>query len=132
MRSIAIVLVAFSAALLLAVWLGYPTWLRIRSKGHVLPRRSVSHHWWPSLTIVVVVRNAEGTLRQMLENILALSYPGDRRSILVVSDASVDFTDAIAMTFHHRGVELLRIMKPRGAASAATMRASTCATTSSS
>lgn len=119
MRSIAILLVLLCAALLFAVWFGYPTWLRIRSRGHVLPRRTVAHKWWPSLTIVVVVRNAEGTIRQMLDNLLALSYPGDRRRILVVSDASTDFTDAIAKTYHHRGVDLLRILKPKGAVRAA-------------
>lgn len=119
MGSIGVVLLAISALVLLATWLGYPAWLRIRAKGQQMPHRPGPHAWWPSVTIVVVVRNAEPELRALLQNLFALAYPADRRKILVVSDASSDRTDAIARTFEHRGVELLRIMSPMGTARAA-------------
>jgi glycosyltransferase involved in cell wall biosynthesis len=117
-RAVAIVLIAISAGLLLATWLGYPLWLRVRAKGQVFPRRAGPHAWWPSVTLVVVVRNAEKDLRALLQNLMALAYPADRRKILVVSDASDDFTDAIARTMAHHGVELLRMMRPVGLARA--------------
>lgn len=118
MRLIAILSVIVAAMLLAAVWLGYPTWLRFRSIGRRPPRSWMKLEWWPSLTVVVVVRNAEATMRQLLENLLAAQYPGSRRHILVVSDASTDFTDTIVRLFAHRGVELLRLTRPRGHAQA--------------
>lgn len=118
MRAVAIVFLVISAGVLLATWLGYPLWLRIRAKGQRLPHRAGPHAWWPSVTIVVVVRNADASLPALLRNLVALAYPADRRKILVVSDASDDFTDAVARSMEHRGVELLRIMRPMGAARA--------------
>ena len=108
-----------SVAILVGTWLGYPLWLRVRTRRRPAPRpRMLSHDWWPSVTIVVVVHNAEATLRSLLDNLLATIYRGDRRRILVVSDASTDLTDTIARLYQHRGVELLRIMRRRGYASA--------------
>ena len=109
----------FGAVIVLALtWIGYPLWLRAR--GGDTPRA-----WggkppvqWPSVTIVLVVRNAESSLRQLLQNLLALAYPPDRRHILVVSDASQDYTDAVARLFADRGVSLLRTTWPRGAGTA--------------
>jgi hypothetical protein len=117
-RAVAIALMVVSVLVLLTTWLGYPLWLRVKAKGQSAPRRPGPHAWWPSVTLVVVVRNAEKDLRALLQNLMAMAYPAESRKILVVSDASTDFTDAIARTFEHRGVELLRIMKPVGAARA--------------
>ena len=118
MRAVAIVFIVMSVSLLLATWLGYPLWLRVRATGQRVPHRAGPHAWWPSVTIVVVVRNADASLSALLRNLVALAYPADRRKILVVSDASDDFTDAVARSMEHRGVELLRIMRPMGAARA--------------
>lgn len=118
MRVVAMLVVVLSALMLAATWLGYPWWLRLRSIGRRPPKEWMRLEWWPSLTMVVVVRNAEATVRQLLENLLATQYPGSRRRILVVSDASTDFTDAIVRLFEHRGVELLRLLRPRGHAQA--------------
>src|SRR3954454_15183033 len=112
-------LVVLTGLALLATWLGYPLWLRMKSAGRLLPRRAGPHAWWPSVTIVVVVRNAERTLRPLLQNLFAPAYPAARRRILVVSDASDDFTDAVAASMAHRGVDLLRLTRRRGAARAA-------------
>lgn len=113
-RVVALFLVAGSALLLVATWLMYPNWLRMRARGRRPRYRSVSHAWWPAVTVVVVVQNAEAYLQALLENLLSLAYPGYKRRILIVSDGSTDFTDAIAKLYEHRGVELLRIMRPRG------------------
>ena len=118
MRVVGLVFIVLSSLVLLSTWLGYPLWLRLRSAGRLTPRRAGPHAWWPSVTIVVVVRNAERNVRQLLQNLIAMAYPADRRMILVVSDASTDFTDAIAASMAHRGVELLRLTRPMGAARA--------------
>lgn len=107
-------LVVAAAVYLAATWIGYPLWLWLRSGGRrpILPRRTRAD--WPDVQIVVIVRNAEPHLRALLLNLTALAYPAGRRRILVVSDASGDFTDAIAAQFAHRGVELLRLVRPMG------------------
>lgn len=117
MRSLPLLMVALSGATLALTWLGYPAWLAWRG-GYRVVKVGGTHLAWPSVTIVVVVRNAEATLRQTLHNLLALAYPADRRRILVVSDASTDFTDAVAGSLAHRGVTLLRVMRRRGRAGA--------------
>ncbi|HEY2804924.1 MAG TPA: glycosyltransferase [Gemmatimonadales bacterium] len=118
MYEFGILLVVVAVATLLATWLGYPSWLRLRARDFPPLRRAVPRSWWPEVTIVVTVHNAEATIRGLLNNLLALAYPGGRRHILVVSDASTDFTDAIVAGFDHRGVELLRLVREKGTARA--------------
>ena len=118
MHPVGVIVLVMASLVLVLTWLGYPLWLRSRSAGRLAPRRAGPHAWWPSVTIVVVVHNAERTLRPLLQNLIALAYPADRRRILVVSDASDDFTDAIANSFAHRGVDLLTTTKPVGTARA--------------
>ncbi len=114
MRHVALLLVALSGALLAATWIGYPAWLRLRARSRPRGLPGGAHAWWPSVTIVTVVRNAETSVRDLLQNLLALAYPADLRRIIVVSDGSTDFTDAVAATFEHRGVSVLRLLRPHG------------------
>ncbi len=113
MTPLLIVLVAVCWAMLALTWIGYPLWLQARAQVRPRPALGGGHVRWPSVTIVVVVHNAEASLRQLLQNLVALAYPKDLRKILVVSNASTDFTDAIATLFADRGVDLLRITPPR-------------------
>jgi hypothetical protein len=106
-----VVMVVVSAMLLAATWVVYPMWLRVRASYHPPFMPSGRHARWPSVTIVVVVRDGAEALRHLLNNLLALAYPADLRRILVVSVASTDGTDAVARLFIGRGVELLRIMR---------------------
>jgi len=112
-------LVALSAATLAAIWLGYPAWLslRARSRAHLPARRL--HEAWPTVSIVVVVQDAEAALAPLLDSLLVQRYPAERRRVLVVSNASRDFTDAVAALYADRGVELLRVMRRRGSAAGA-------------
>ena len=119
MRDLPILLVGVSAMVLAATWIGYPLWLRARSRAHPPRPAPPAHETWPTVTIVVVVRNAEDGLQALLKSLLALAYPADRRRILVVSNASDDFTDLIACSHAERGVELLRVMRERRSAAAA-------------
>ena len=119
MRALPILLVGIAALVLAATWIGYPLWLHLRTRGRVPRPASPAHETWPSVTIVVVVRNAEDGLRALLKSLLALAYPAERRRILVVSNASDDFTDLVAASHADRGVELLRVMRERRSAAAA-------------
>lgn len=69
---------------------------------------------WPYLSITVPVYNEEAQIRGLIESLLALDYPADRRQILIVSDASSDRTDEIVAEYADRGVELLRMPRRTG------------------
>lgn len=119
MLELSALLVACSAAMLVATWLGYPVWLSLRARSRgFLPARRLDDAW-PTVSIVVVVQDAEAALGPLLESLLAMGYPAERRRVLVVSNASRDFTDAVASLYADRGVELLRVMRRHRTAAAA-------------
>jgi cellulose synthase/poly-beta-1,6-N-acetylglucosamine synthase-like glycosyltransferase len=64
---------------------------------------------WPTVSITLPAYNAEATLRPVLEALVRVDYPRERRQILVVSDGSTDGTDALVNEYAGQGVELLRI-----------------------
>jgi cellulose synthase/poly-beta-1,6-N-acetylglucosamine synthase-like glycosyltransferase len=69
---------------------------------------------WPEITIILPVHNEESVIAGTIEALLAADYPGDRRHILVVSDASTDGTEAIVRGFADRGVRILPLPERRG------------------
>lgn len=79
-----------------------------------LPERGADPTAWPLLSITVPVYNEEAQIRGLLESLLALDYPPERRQILIVSDASSDRTDEIVAEYADRGVELLRMPRRTG------------------
>lgn len=66
----------------------------------------------PTVSILLAVHNGAAFLRAKLDSILRLDYPATQMQILVLSDASTDGTDAIALEYASRGIQLLRL--PRG------------------
>lgn len=113
MTSIALVLLAAAAALVVYTFVGYP--LLLAAVGVV--RRHASSRAMdelPSLSITVPAYNEEAQIAAALDAILAMDYPADRRQILVVSDASSDRTDEIVRTYADRGVELMRTPRRGG------------------
>ena len=72
---------------------GYPMWLWVRA--HLRPRPARRGPNQPAVSILMVVRNEEGVLRDKLRNLLELEYPAERCQIVVVSDGSTDGTEAI-------------------------------------
>lgn len=119
MTTVLILSCALCWMVLAMTWIGYPVWLHLRARSSARPAPGPGHARWPSVTIVVVVRNVEWSIRSQLQNLLSLAYPRDLRRILLVSNGSIDFTDAVAGQFAADGVELLRIMPPRRQAAVA-------------
>ena len=64
---------------------------------------------WPMISITLPAYNAQETLRPVLEALVRVDYPAERRQILVVSDGSTDGTDALVREYAPQGVELLRV-----------------------
>lgn len=115
----AIVGILFWAGLLLLIYaeVGYLglLWLiaRVRRAGPA-PGGVEPSVTKPSVTLAIAAHNEEAVIRGKLENTLALAYPREKLSILVVSDGSTDGTDRIAREFAHRGVALFRTAQRGG------------------
>lgn len=69
---------------------------------------------WPKITFSIPLYNEAAQVEELLESILAIDYPADRRQILVVSDASTDRTDEIVREYADEGVELVRLEERSG------------------
>ncbi len=107
---VAIWVLALSAVVGIYSYALYPLLLlalaRVRRQP---PVRSAEPARWPRVSITLPAYNAEATLRPVLEGLVRVDYPRDRRQILVVSDGSTDGTDALVREFAADGVELLRV-----------------------
>jgi len=96
-------LVLAIAFLLLAyTWAGYPVLLWALRKFASLFRQEsapATLQTNPKVSIIVAVRNEEGTIGAKLADCINLDYPADRLEILVVSDNSADKTEEIVEEF---------------------------------
>lgn len=82
-----------SLFLIFFAYAGYPIWLFLRTRFRTSPvRRS---EIFPSVTILLAVRNEEKNLTGKLQNLASLDYPEDKLEILVISDGSTDRTNSI-------------------------------------
>jgi hypothetical protein len=99
---------------------GYPAtlWLirAVRGARRVVSPEEVRD--WPEVTLTVPCYNEAGSIAVMLDRLLALDYPAERRHILVLSDASTDGTDDIVRGYADRGVQLLRLPERKGKSAA--------------
>ncbi len=111
MTTLGTLLIGGAAALLLYPYVVYPAFLRIlghlRARSAPAPVDGVEE--WPTVSITVPVYNEEGQVHELIESLLALDYPEEKRQILIVSDASSDGTDEIVEEYSDRGIELLRV-----------------------
>jgi cellulose synthase/poly-beta-1,6-N-acetylglucosamine synthase-like glycosyltransferase len=101
-----------SLFLLVYVFAGYPALLRliVRARG---PRPVQRAEITPDVSLVISAYNEGATIRAKLDNTLALDYPPSALEIIVVSDTSIDDTDAIVREYAGR-VRLARQPERRG------------------
>jgi cellulose synthase/poly-beta-1,6-N-acetylglucosamine synthase-like glycosyltransferase len=111
-----VALLTLSAAVLLALYayVGYPALLRLLSALRRPRGRPSFPSQWPMVTITIPAYNEAAQIRGLIESLLALDYPADRRQVLIVSDASDDGTDEIVQEYAGRGIELLRTAQRGG------------------
>jgi cellulose synthase/poly-beta-1,6-N-acetylglucosamine synthase-like glycosyltransferase len=98
---------------------GYPLWLALRARLHPNPtRRDASYR--PSITAVIAVRDGARFLAAKLDSILNSDYPPELLTVLVLSDASQDGTDAIGAAYAERYRSRVSFRRlPRGGKAAA-------------
>ena len=91
----------------LMLWFG--TRLRRRPRSSVRQVPESGPEDWPPVSITVPVYNEAHQIESLLESLVTLEYPADRRQILIVSDGSTDGTDEMVRQWEERGVELLTV-----------------------
>ncbi|HEX7049653.1 MAG TPA: glycosyltransferase [Longimicrobiales bacterium] len=123
MTLLAWILICAPVLLVAYAYAGYPLllWLLAHLRRPAAPPAPPAQ--WPSISICVPVYNEEAQIRGLIESLLALDYPPEKRQILVVSDASTDGTDAIVEEYAPAGVELLRLPERSGKTAAETAAA---------
>jgi poly-beta-1,6-N-acetyl-D-glucosamine synthase len=92
-----------SAFVIVYSYLGYPlllaAWARLSPRSpHKAPVDAP--YDWPSISVILAVRNEAAHLPARIRNLLELSYKG-RREIVVVSDGSTDETREVLAAFGH-------------------------------
>jgi cellulose synthase/poly-beta-1,6-N-acetylglucosamine synthase-like glycosyltransferase len=104
-----------AAGVVFYAYLGYAVWLWIWSL--LSPKPVLRGTNEPSVSIVMVVRNEEGTLPRKLKNLAALDYPTDRVELVVVSDGSSDKTaEILSGAAKDRSFHILISPEPKGKA----------------
>jgi len=105
-----------SVAVITYTYVGYPLWLYLRSLW--FPRLVHSAPFYPTVSVIMAVRNEAEILQFKLQNILRLNYPADRLEIIVVSDGSTDATNQILSTCSDDSLRLIICSRHQGKASA--------------
>lgn len=110
MTAVWLTLLAASASVVMYAYFVYPAILWLLAKvRHARPVVTTEPTEWPRISITLPAYNAQDTLRPVLEGLVAVDYPRDRRQILVVSDGSTDGTDDLVREYAAQGVDLLRV-----------------------
>lgn len=81
-----------SVAIIVYTYVGYVGWLWLRARMRSRPIKRSS--FFPSVSVVMVVRNEGKVLSRKLQNLLTLDYPAEFE-VVIVSDGSNDSTDDI-------------------------------------
>jgi len=107
--------VGLAIGLVVYAYAGYPLLLKgltlVRGRKEIV-REAPDE--WPEVTIAVAMYNEEAQAAGLVESLLALDYPEERRRILIVSDGSTDRTNEIVEGYVHRGVEFIALPERSG------------------
>ena len=114
-EAVALLMVLGAAVLFVYAYLAYPAALWVLGRFvKAAPVDAKEPDEWPFVSVTVPVFNEEHQVASLVENLLAVDYPLERRQILIVSDASSDRTDEIVRGYGDQGVELLRLEERGG------------------
>lgn len=102
-----------SIFLILYTYAFYPLLLGLFARFKPKPKFD-DETYEPTVTLLIAAYNERQVISKKLENSLELDYPRQKLQILVAADGSNDGTDAIVMTYAHRGIELSYQPERRG------------------
>jgi len=101
-------------ALVIYTYIGYPVQLWITSR--LMPKPVQRGVQMPEVVMIVVGHNEAHRIEAKIRTCLNQDYPGDKLSVLVVSDGSTDRTHDIVNGFNDPRVKLLACPTRRGKA----------------
>lgn len=96
-----------AVALLAYTYVLFPAILLVR--GLLWRRPYQAGDITPRVSLIIAAYNEEASIRDKIENVLALDYPADRLEVVIASDGSTDGTEAIVAEYAERGVKLLAL-----------------------
>ncbi|MBA2796623.1 glycosyltransferase family 2 protein [Streptococcus porcinus] len=107
----------FWISVFMIIWanIGYPLFILIL--GKILKKKnSKMLNYEPSVTIMIVAHNEEKVIEEKLNNVLKLSYPAEKLSILVTSDNSTDLTNEIVEKYvqDYKNITLYKVKGRKG------------------
>jgi len=109
--SIAPVLLATSAVTAFYIVAGYPALLALAFRRGA-PAVAKNPAARPTVSVIVAVHNGAPYIRDKLETLFALDYPGELLQVIIISDGSTDETETIVRQWPSDRVLLLSA--PRG------------------
>ena len=107
MMSIVLVITVVSLLVPVYVYAGYPAMLWFFTRGYPVRTHRIGDIT-PTVSLIISCYNEAPVIRAKLDNALALDYPRNKLTILVVSDGSDDGTDDIVREYQGQGVQLIR------------------------
>lgn len=84
-------------AVLAYTYVGYVAWLWARRVWRLRPVRRAP--FFPTISIVLVVRNEEAHVESKLRDLFNMNYPSEKLEVIAVSDGSSDGTNLILSRF---------------------------------
>jgi len=104
---IASALFAASVGFVLYVLAGYPLLLGQYAKR--FPKPIQKRPLYPTVTVIVPVRNGERWVKAKIRSLLASDYPADLLNVLIVSDGSTDRTEELVESYPDARLALLAL-----------------------
>lgn len=101
-----------SVLLIFYSYIGYPVSLYVIGlfkNYHV--KREVQY---PYVTLIITAYNEEKSIKEKLENTLAIIYPKDKMQVIISSDGSTDRTNSIVEKYTNNYIQLLAIQNRSG------------------
>jgi len=74
-------------------------WHLLKTRKKKVEKRERAKQDLPAISIVVPVKNEEKVIARLLNALLTLNYPSDKKEIIVVNDASTDRTQEICQQY---------------------------------
>jgi cellulose synthase/poly-beta-1,6-N-acetylglucosamine synthase-like glycosyltransferase len=97
-----------SIATILYVYVGYPIILQLLNILLKTKSARQDEMLIPEVSLIISCYNEIDVIKEKIENSLAIDYPKDKLSIIIVSDGSDDGTDEIAKQYSTEGIVLIR------------------------
>jgi cellulose synthase/poly-beta-1,6-N-acetylglucosamine synthase-like glycosyltransferase len=82
-----------------------------RGRGKETKRKPSAEHKLPFVSIIVPVKNEEKVVLRLLNALIRLNYPSDKKEVIVVNDASTDRTGEICREYSLSHPEIMILEK---------------------